>query len=110
MKHFLTGRWMQLVAALFLLAVIAAGYAWFADHLPPRPRSVLQLDDSPMYAPMFSPDGKLLLTIHGVAGPDPFEKCELVLWDLATGKRRWSTVVDWMDNRDTEFSPDSKWL
>lgn len=114
MKRILTNCRTQLVAALFLLMAIAALYAWVADHLPARPRIALQLNDNLlMWMTIFSPDGKLLLTInsrnYAVA-----EKCELVLWDLETGMRRWSTVVDRIDNLGenlgVEFSPDGKLL
>jgi hypothetical protein len=102
MKRILTNRWTQLVAALSLLPVLGAGYTWFADHLPPRPRITLQLDEMPL----FSPDGKLLLTRTFIDASH--EESGFVLWEVETGKRRWSIPIDCTELHDIKFSPDGK--
>jgi WD40 repeat protein len=111
MKRMLTNRWTQLGAAMFLLAAVGASITGVVGQLPPRPRMTLQLGHN--YYPLIynivrlscvliSPDGKLLVDVTHVG--------ELVLWDLESGTRRWSTQYDEVDIRNFEFSPDSKLL
>jgi WD40 repeat protein len=118
MKRMITNRWTQLGAAMVLLAALAASFTGVVGQLPPHPRSSLQLDHN-YYALHYnnvllrgiriSPDGKLLVSMKG-SETDTTQVCEIVLWDLETGTRRWSGEGDLINLRDVEFSPDSKLL
>ena len=118
MKRILVSRWMQFVAALLLLAGIGALYTWLADHMPPRPRMSLPLDDNvivipdidkAIVTPVISPDGKRMVAVTNNPKLST-EESALVLWDLEIGKRRKLAGFDCTDARDIEFSPNSKLL
>src|SRR5580693_4484466 len=63
--------------------------------------------DNPIYRIACSADGKLLAVAH--SGPDA-KVGSIDLWDLETGKKKWSIPAKGSGYSDLAFSPDGKTL
>src|ERR1700722_15330719 len=99
MKRMLSSRWIQFCAVFFLLVALAELYTRVTSALPPRPRSIVQLNYCPDIL-RFSPDNRFLVTAQQLPHrsgsqnptwcdwPYPHRKlCELDLWNVETGVR-----------------------
>src|SRR5262245_18276729 len=117
MNRLRRGRWVQLAAALALLAATGAFYAYLARALPPVPRATIR----PGYQPavcLFSPDGQVLVTCETIPDkndePDRLDGsvaklCWIDLWDVASGEHRCS-LAEWNISPKIRFSPDGRLL
>src|SRR5262249_19457324 len=119
MNRLRRGRWVQLAAALALLAATGALYAYLARAPPPVPRATIR----PGYQPsvcLFSPDGQVLVTCNAIPDTsrrevddwfdEPVVKsCRIDLWDVATGEHRCS-LAEGNINPTIKFSPDGQRL
>jgi WD40 repeat protein len=89
MNRLRRGCWVQLAAALAVLAATGAYYAYLARALPPVPRATIRTGYPPSVH-IFSSDSKVLVTrgtLFRTSGGEEVlsESSQIDLWDVATG-------------------------
>jgi hypothetical protein len=92
--------------------LVGVGVGFWQWNRPPRPRVILETPAgsfSTIFTPgYFSPDGRLLLTVHNPK-PDVPNRIYLAVWDVQTGQKK----LDFEESRhleDAMFSPDGRTL
>lgn len=84
---------------LLLLYVVSFAVSWWL--MPIKPYATLNLDNEMCWV-LFSPDGTMLATLPQRG---PFK-----LWDVASGRERFSIAQSWQRVETVLFSPDNKFV